>query len=173
MIVRMAMAAVAVAGLFGAAPAARAAGQSFEVICPIEVSDGSGECGGGDGGGTGGGGVSPTYVLQGVIQNQGYETGPGGGKRVKIRGYSRLANMSNDRVDADFISVRCNAYDNLGGYTTDYDEESNGALVDVHFASNFVYGMSTYRRITVVCVHNATKGVNTYSSTSTAEIDIP
>lgn len=168
MIVRMAMAAVLVAGLFGVVPEASA--QRFEEICPIDT-----ECGGdGEGGGSaGGGGTAPTYVLQGVIQNQGYETGPGGGKRVKIRGYSRFADVNNNRVDADFISVRCNAYDALGGYTTEYDDESNGALVDVHFASNFVYGVSNYRRITVVCVHNATNGVNNYSATSTAEIDIP
>lgn len=167
MIVRTVMAVALAAGLVGAAPAASA--QSFEENCPIGT-----ECGG-EGGGSGGsgGGTAPTYVLQGVIQNQGYESGPGGGKRVKIRGYSRFADVNNNRVDADFISVRCNAYDALGGYTTEYDEESNGALVDVHFASNFVYGMSNYRRITVVCVHNASNGVNSYSATSTAEIDIP
>ncbi|UYB54003.1 hypothetical protein OCJ37_08750 [Xanthomonas sp. AM6] len=113
-------------------------------------------------------------MLQGVIENQGYESdnGPGGGKRVKIRAYSRFANASNDRVDADYINVRCNAYDQIGnGYTTEYDSENGGALVDVHFASNFVYGI--YRTITVVCAHHATFGVNTYDTTSNAQFTIP
>lgn len=170
MIVRTVMAVVLVAGLVGAVPAAKAAplAPSFEENCPIGT-----ECGGdGEGGGSsGGGGTAPTYVLQGVIQNEGYESGPAGGKRVKIRGYSRFADVNNNRVDADFISVRCNAYDALGGYTTEYDEESDGALVDVHFPSNWIYG--AYRKITVVCVHNATNGVNTYNATSTAEFTIP
>ncbi|MEL4890018.1 hypothetical protein PQU63_01180 [Xanthomonas protegens] len=128
------------------------------------------ECGGGGGGG----GSTPVYTLQGVIQNQGYESDgrPAGGKRLKIRAYSRFANANNDRVDANYINVRCNAYDQIGnGYTTDYDEEGNGALVDVHFKSNFVYGI--YRKITVVCTHHAEYGANTYDATSNAEIEIP
>ncbi|MDQ1092893.1 hypothetical protein QE400_002306 [Xanthomonas sacchari] len=136
-----------------------------------EVSADNGiECGGGGGGG----GSTPVYTLQGVIQNQGYESDnrPAGGKRLKIRAYSRFANANNDRVDARYINVRCNAYDQVGnGYTTDYDEEGNGALVDVHFTSNFVYGI--YRKITVVCTHHAEYGANTYDATSNAEIEIP
>ncbi|KMM74833.1 hypothetical protein DYQ93_00170 [Xanthomonas sp. LMG 8992] len=136
-----------------------------------EVLQGDAEasCGGG-----GGGGSTPVYTLQGVIQNQGYESDnrPAGGKRLKIRAYSRFANANNDRVDARYINVRCNAYDPYGnGYTTDYDEEGNGALVDVHFTSNFVYGI--YRKITVVCTHHAEYGANTYDATSNAEIEIP
>lgn len=136
-----------------------------------EVLQGDAEasCGGG-----GGGGSTPVYTLQGVIQNQGYESDglPAGGKRLKIRAYSRFANANNDRVDANYINVRCNAYDQIGnGYTTDYDEEGNGALVDVHFKSNFVYGI--YRKITVVCTHHAEYGANTYDATSNAEIEIP
>ncbi|MDQ7758415.1 hypothetical protein RAB70_12150 [Xanthomonas sontii] len=135
-----------------------------------EVLQGDAEasCGGG------GGGSTPVYTLQGVIQNQGYESDgrPAGGKRLKIRAYSRFANANNDRVDANYINVRCNAYDQIGnGYTTDYDEEGNGALVDVHFKSNFVYGI--YRKITVVCTHHAEYGANTYDATSNAEIEIP
>jgi hypothetical protein len=137
---------------------------------PCEI--GSDNCdGGGDGGG---GGTGPTYVLQGVIQNQGYETDPHtGGRRVDIRGYSRLADASNNRVDADYINVRCYAYDALGGWTTDYDSENNGALVDVHFASNFVTGIGGYRTITVNCTHHATKYGVAYDTTSTAQITIP
>lgn len=138
---------------------------------PVEnVSFGDG-CDGGDGGG--GGGTPPTYVLQGVIQNQGYDSDPHvpHGSRVNIRGYSRLADANNNRVDADYINVRCYAYDPLGGATTDYDSENNGALVDVHFSSNFVYG--SYRTITVNCTHHATKYGIVYDTTSTAQITIP
>lgn len=141
------------------------------MACSTEIEEGPGSCGYQP---PGSGGSTPVYVLQGVIENQGYESdnGPGGGKRVKIRAYSRFANASNDRVDADYINVRCNAYDQIGnGYTTEYDSENGGALVDVHFASNFVYGI--YRTITVVCAHHATFGVNTYDTTSNAQFTIP
>ncbi|MET9252922.1 hypothetical protein [Streptomyces sp. NPDC003717] len=146
---------------------------AVDVECPIEIGDGCG--GGGDGGGGGGGGGAPSYVLQGVIQVEGYTNAPNGqpGRRVEIRGYSRLANASNDRVDADYINVRCNAYD-FNGYTTDYDSENGGALVDVHFASNWVYGVGpTYRTITVSCTHHATKYGVDYDTTSTRQIVIP
>jgi len=124
--------------------------------------------------GEGGGGTPPTFFLQGVIENQGYQTDPNGyGRRVDIRGYSRLADANNNRVDADYISVRCYAYDALGGWTTDYDDEYNGALVDVHFASNWVYGIGGYRTITVNCTHHATKYGVVYDTTSTAQINIP
>ncbi|MGW6746136.1 hypothetical protein ACWGDX_36275 [Streptomyces sp. NPDC055025] len=137
--------------------------------CPID-SDTCG--GGGDGGGGGGGGTTPSYVLQGVIQQQGYDSNANG-RRVNIRGYSRLADSGNDRVDADFIEVRCNAYDALGGYTTSYDSENNGALVDVHFSSNFVYGIGPYRTITVQCTHHATKNGISYDTISSTQIAIP
>jgi hypothetical protein len=141
------------------------------LIPQCDIGDDS--CGGGDGGSTGGG-TAPAYVLQGVIQNQGYETNPYTyGRRVDIRGYSRLADASNNRVDADYINVRCYAYDALGGWTTDYDSENNGALVDVHFASNFVTGIGDYRTITVNCTHHATKNGVVYDTTSTAQINIP
>ncbi|MFI6228357.1 hypothetical protein ACIBCR_13715 [Micromonospora echinospora] len=145
---------------------------AFDVICPIEVGDGS--CGGGSDPGGGAGGGYTTYTLQGAIENQGYETS-GYGKRVKIRGYSRFADSSNNRVDADYINVRCYAYDMLGGYTTGYDSENNGALVDIKFASNYVYGVAGggYRTITVTCSHYAEKNGVQYNATSNTQIDIP
>ncbi|MEU3460355.1 hypothetical protein ABZ721_10400 [Streptomyces sp. NPDC006733] len=157
------------AGLVGAGLVAAPAHATVNPPCPVDS-----DCGGGDSGGTGGGGggTPATYVLQGVIQNEGYETS-GQGRRVKIRGYSRLADANNNRVDADYINVRCSAYDALGGYTTDYDSENGGALVDVHFASNFVYGYSSYRTIRVNCTHQATKNGVAYATTSTSIIDIP
>lgn len=95
-------------------------GQAIPVDCDPENMT----CPGGGGGGT----TPPpvVYNLQGVIQNEGYESYQTG-RRVKIRGHSRLANASNDRVDADYINVRCYAYDALGGYTADYDSENGGA----------------------------------------------
>ncbi|MFE0590280.1 hypothetical protein [Micromonospora echinospora] len=144
---------------------------AFDVICPIEVGDGS--CGGSGDTGGGNGGYT-TYTLQGAIENQGYETS-GYGKRVKIRGYSRFADSSNNRVDADYINVRCYAYDMLGGYTTGYDAENDGALVDIKFASNYVYGVAGggYRTITVTCSHYAEKNGVQYNATSNTQIDIP
>lgn len=140
---------------------------AFDVICPIEGCSG-------EGGGGGGGGDPITYTLQGVIQNEGYEYESNGpGKRVKIRGYSRFADPSNDRVDADYINVRCYAYDPLGGNTTKYDSENGGALVDVKFESNPVYGVGGYRRITVTCTHYAEMNGVQYNTTSNAVIDIP
>lgn len=168
--VRRALAGLAmIAALAGTGLAAAPAQATVTPPCPIDS-----DCGGGGdtGGGGGGGGTQATYVLQGVIQNEGYESS-GQGRRVKIRGYSRLADSGNDRVDADYINVRCSAYDALGGYTTDYDSENNGALVDVHFASNFVYGIGGYRTITVSCTHHATKNGIVYDTTSTAQINIP
>ncbi|WP_017912794.1 hypothetical protein [Xanthomonas sp. SHU 166] len=137
-----------------------------------EVLQGDAEasCGGG-----GGGGSTPVYTLQGVIQNQGYQTenGPAGAKRVVIRAYSRFANASNNRIDADYMNVNCKAYDVYGHSGSDYDEERNGALVDVHFKSPWVLGYGTYRKITVVCTHHAEYGANTYDTTSNMEIQIP
>lgn len=134
-----------------------------------------GEEPGGGGGGGGGGTIPPppTYTLQGVIQNQGYEYQPGPARfgRVRIRGYSRFANANNDRVDADYMEVRCFAYDPNSNYTTDFDSESNGALVDVHFSSPFVPGGSIGIRVN--CTHYATFRGVTYNSTSTAQIFVP
>lgn len=140
--------------------------------CQITPED---DCSGDGGGGGGGGGTGPVYVLQGVIENQGYDFDPNvpHSGRVDIRGYSRLADANNQRVDADYINVRCYAYDASGGWTTDYDSENNGALVDVHFASNWVYGIGSYRTITVNCTHHATKYGVVYDTTSTAQITIP
>ncbi|UZW61936.1 hypothetical protein [Lysobacter enzymogenes] len=148
--------------------------QAQEICLPeLNPQDSAQSCGGDPGGGGGGGGT-PGYVLQGVIQNEGYTTEGAvpGGKRLKIRAYSRLADASNDRVDAHYINVRCNAYDPYGpGYTSDYDEENNGALVDVKFASNSVQG--EFRTVKVVCTHHARFGFLTYDTTSSAEIVVP
>ncbi|WP_121401006.1 hypothetical protein [Micromonospora sp. M71_S20] len=118
----------------------------------------------------------PAYNLQGVIQNEGSEVHPDGylhGRRAKIRGYSRLATWGNDRVDADYINVRCFAYDALGGYRTDYDSENGGALVDVSFVSNYVTGSTpAARTITVSCTHHATKNGVTYETTSSTAIQL-
>ncbi|MGC4808794.1 hypothetical protein [Micromonospora sp. DT233] len=167
---------VAIALLACLASAGTVAGpaHAWDVECP------AGECGGGDGGGGGGGGTtppSPAYNLQGVIQKDDeghdgawpYRTGG-----IKVRGYSRLATWGNDRVDADYINVRC--YANVLGYsTTDYDSENGGALVDVHFWSPIVPTSGVpapSRTVTVNCVHHAVKyGVN-YDATSTAQFVI-
>ncbi|MGW1059094.1 hypothetical protein [Micromonospora rubida] len=142
--------------------------------CPIE------ECGGGGDGG-GGGPVtppsSPAYNLQGVIQLE--ETGHEGAwplrtGGVKVRGYSRLATWGNDRVDANYINVRCFA--NVLSYSTqEYDSENNGALVDVHFWSPTVpvSGVPVQSRtVTVNCVHHAEKYGVSYDTTSTAQFVI-
>ncbi len=175
---------VIVAGIAGmlAAPLPTYAAGADVNLCevnpePLKGSDPSSFCGGGGTGGGGGGTTpppppppAPTYTLQGVIQNEGYESNAYG-RRLRIRAYSRFANQNNNRVDADYINVRCTAFDQLGGSTTDYDSENNGALVDVHFNSNFVYG--AFRTITVSCTHNARNGAITYDSTSTTQINIP
>lgn len=132
-------------------------------------------------GGGGGGGTppAPAYTLQGVIElekyghegNWPYRTGG-----VKVRGYSRFANASNNRVDADYINVRCYANTLTGYSTTDYDSENNGALVDVHFWSPTipVTGVSPeFRTITINCVHHATKNGVNYNTTSTRQFVIP
>jgi hypothetical protein len=140
---------------------------------PIENVTLAADTCGGDGGG-GGGGTTPTYDLQGVIQTEYYQYDSNHiGRRVHIRGYSRLADASNNRVDADYINVRCYAYDALGHSSTDYDSENNGALVDVHFDSPWVSGIGGYRTITVNCVHHATKYGVVYDTTSTTQINIP
>ncbi|MEV6690978.1 hypothetical protein AB0M35_05845 [Micromonospora sp. NPDC051196] len=132
-------------------------------------------------GGGGGGGTppAPAYTLQGVIELEKYGhegSWPYRTGGVKVRGYSRFANSSNNRVDADYINVRCYA-NTLSGYsTTDYDSENNGALVDVHFWSPTipVTGVSPeFRTITVNCVHHATKNGVSYNTTSTRQFLIP
>jgi hypothetical protein len=117
---------------------------------------------------------APVYTLQGVIQNEGIDSDPNGvphAKRVNIRGYTRFADASNNRVDTDYINVRCYATDQLGQQTTDYDSENNGSLVDVHFASPWVYG--EFRVITVTCTHTGRRGSTDYNTTSTVQITIP
>lgn len=117
------------------------------------------------------------YNLQGVIQDEGYESdgGIGQGRRVKIRGYSRLANASNDRIDADNIYVQCFAHDAIFGHppTSEADSEDGGALVDVHFDSPWVYGVANFRVITVNCTHTARKNGINYTATSTRQITVP
>lgn len=171
--VRRTLTGVALLAAFAGAGLMTAPAHAHAELCEITIDDNT--CSGdGGGSGGGGGGTGPAYTLQGVIQNQGYETNPyTGGRRVDIRGYSRLADANNNRVDADYINVRCYAYDALGGWTTDYDSENNGALVDVHFASNFVTGIGSYRTITVNCTHYATKYGVVYQTSSTAQIDVP
>ncbi|HYN93939.1 MAG TPA: hypothetical protein VES42_08835 [Pilimelia sp.] len=116
--------------------------------------------------------TAATYTLQGVIQNEGYQN-QYPGARVKIRGYSRFANASNQKVDADRITVHCYAHDALGGYTDEYDIDNDGGLVDVNFASNWVFGYGVYRIITVNCFHHATNNGVTYDTNSSVQIAIP
>ncbi|AGL16578.1 hypothetical protein [Actinoplanes sp. N902-109] len=169
-----------VAGL-GATGLAAAPAQAFPVCpdMPVETDATIDDCGQPGGGGGGGGGTAPVYTLQGVINleksaNEGtwpYRTGG-----VKVRGYSRLANAGNDRVDADYINVRCTAASPLGYTTTDYDSENNGALVDVTFWSPIIptSGVpAAIRTITVTCVHHADKNGVAYDTTSSAAYVIP
>ncbi|WP_432906949.1 hypothetical protein ACQP1S_14220 [Micromonospora matsumotoense] len=139
-----------------------------------------------DGGGSGGDPVPPTptsppgpaYNLQGVIQLEsvGHEGNwplrVGG---IKVRGYSRLATWGNDRVDANYINVRCSATA-LAYVTNDYDSENNGALVDVTFWSPTVpvTGVPVQSRtVTVRCTHHAEKNGVNYDAISTAQFVIP
>ncbi|MFI0795882.1 hypothetical protein ACH4OY_24830 [Micromonospora rubida] len=140
--------------------------------CPTE------ECGGGGGGEGPVTPPSPAYNLQGVIQLEatGHEgSWPFRSGGVKVRGYSRLATWGNDRVDADYINVRCFA--TVLSYTTQEDDsENNGALVDVHFWSRIVpvSGVPVQSRtVTVNCVHHAEKYGVSYDTTSTAQFVIP
>ncbi|MFJ6199022.1 hypothetical protein [Micromonospora sp. NPDC092111] len=137
-----------------------------------------------DGGGGGGDPVPPppppppAYNLQGVIQLEGtgHEgTWPLRRGGIKVRGYSRLATWGNDRVDANYINVRCSATV-LGYSTNDYDSENNGALVDVTFWSPIVpvTGVPVpSRTVTVNCTHYAEKNGVNYNATSTAQFVIP
>lgn len=125
-------------------------------------------------GGTGGGGgtpTGPTYTLQGVIQHQGYDYSSGGFRHAKIRGYSRFANQNNDRVDADYIEVRCYAYGPTGN-TMDYDSETNGALVDVHFYSSGHPPIGGSGIVNVQCTHYAEFNGVIYNATSSSQIFI-
>lgn len=152
------------AALVGTALAAAPAQATLNPPCPIDQ-----DCGGETGGSTGGGGGTPqTYTLQGVIQHN-KDLTDGQGRRAEFRGYSRLADADNNRVDADYINVRCYARD-FAGYTTDYDSENNGALVDVTFQSNTLYG--ALRTITVDCVHHAEKNGIVYDTTSTLQYNV-
>ncbi|WUH90264.1 hypothetical protein OG900_09235 [Streptomyces sp. NBC_00433] len=143
---------------------ATAPAQAARPYCTTDPEDHP--CGGGTGGG---GGTPPVYTLQGVIQHD-HDENAGVGRRAVFRAYSRLADSGNNRVDADYINVRCYAYDQLGGYTTDYDSENNGALVDVTFASNSIPG--ALRTITVNCTHYAEKNGTSYNTTSTMQYSI-
>ncbi|WP_027343278.1 hypothetical protein [Hamadaea tsunoensis] len=142
-----------------------------EPDCPLDG------CGGGELPPPPGGGGGPTYVLQGVIQkiDEAHEGAwPSRLGTIQIRGYSRLANANNDRIDADYINVRC--YANVLAYsTTDYDSENNGALVDVHFWSPKVptSGVpAASRTVTVTCSHHAEKNGVSYDTTSSAQFVI-
>ncbi|WP_030488154.1 hypothetical protein [Micromonospora chokoriensis] len=176
MFTRTAQAAIALMVGLSVAVASAAPAQAWLPECPID------DCGGGEGGGGGGGGggtpPGPAYNLQGVIQLE--EVGHDGAwpyrlGGVKVRGYSRLANQSNDRVDANYINVRCST-SVLSYSTNDYDSENNGALVDVHFWSPTVpvSGVPVQSRtVTVNCSHHAEKNGVSYDTTSTAQFVIP
>ncbi|MDC8012747.1 hypothetical protein [Tahibacter soli] len=151
------------------ATAPRPAHAQFQEPCTIDNPD---SCNfpppGGGGGGTP---TGPTYTLQGVIQHQGYEYSSGGFRHAKIRGYSRFANQNNDRVDADYIEVRCYAYGPTGN-TMDYDDETNGALVDVHFYSSGYPAIGGSGIVNVQCTHYAENNGVVYNATSSAQIAI-
>ncbi|WP_329108719.1 hypothetical protein OG792_08745 [Micromonospora sp. NBC_01699] len=150
--------------------------QAWLPECPIDSECGGG--GGGEGGGGGGTPPGPAYNLQGVIQLE--DTGHEGAwplrlGGIKVRGYSRLATWGNDRVDANYINVRCSATV-LSYSTQEYDSENNGALVDVHFWSPTVpvTGVPAQSRtVTVTCIHHAEKNGVNYDTTSTAQFVIP
>jgi hypothetical protein len=135
--------------------------------CSPDIEEGPGSCGYQPPGG--GGGNPPRYVLQGEIQNQGYEDGSNRSKFLKIRAYSRFADQNNDRVDADYINVRCTAFGVVGG-ASDYDSENGGALVDVHFGVGPIAPGMIGVPVTVQCTHHATYGTTTYDTTSTSTI---
>ncbi|SCL67167.1 hypothetical protein [Micromonospora peucetia] len=174
MLRRTAIVGIALLATLAGTGAMAAPAHAWDVICPI-----GDECGGGGDPGTGPGvpPPAPAYTLQGVIQHEGEEhqgAWPLRQGRVKIRGYSRFANSSNDRVDANYINVRCSA--TVLGYTNnDYDAENNGALVDVHFKSPMVpvSGVPVQSRtVTVTCIHYAEKNGVSYDATSTAQFVI-
>ena len=143
----------------------------LQELCSVDNPDACNSpppIGGGGGGGTPAG---PTYTLQGVIQQQGFSYSSGNFRHAKIRGYSRLANQNNDRVDADYIEVRCYAYGPTGT-TMDYDDETNGALVDVHFYSSGHPPIGGSGIVNVQCTHYAEFNGVTYNATSSAQIAI-
>lgn len=166
---------VLMAGLavpFAAMP--RVAHAQFQLPCTINAEGEQDSCDStppGGGGGGSGGGTQATYTLQGVIQHQGNDRDSGGGVHAKIRGYSRFANQNNNRVDADYIEVRCYAYGPTGT-TMDYDSETNGALVDVHFYSSGYPPVGGSGIVNVQCTHYAEHNGVTYNATSTAQIAI-
>jgi hypothetical protein len=162
----LALAASLVAALATAPTPAHA---QFVQECTIDNPD---SCNNNPGGGGGGGGTpAATYTLQGVIQHQGYDYSSGGMRHAKIRGYSRFANQNNDRVDADYIEVRCTAYGPTGN-TMDYDSETDGALVDVHFYSSGYPAIGGSGIVNVQCTHHAEHNGVTYDATSNAQIAI-
>lgn len=164
------LALVLVAGLAASlATAPRSAHAQFQEPCTIDNPDScnSNPPGGGSGGGT----TGPTYTLQGVIQHEGYEYSSGGFRHAKIRGYSRFANQNNDRVDADYIEVRCYAYGPTGT-TMDYDSETDGALVDVHFYSSGYPAIGGSGIVNVQCSHHVEHNGVTYDATSASQIFI-
>lgn len=152
------------------ATAPRTAHAQYQEPCTIDNPD---SCNNFPPGGGGGGGGTPaaTYTLQGVIQHQGYEYSSGGFRHAKIRGYSRFANQNNDRVDADYIEVRCYAYGPTGT-TMDYDSETDGALVDVHFYSSGYPAIGGSGIVNVQCTHHAEFRGVTYDATSSSQIAI-
>lgn len=147
-------------------------GSAAATICEIQpIGEEGGETCGEPGGGGGTGGAPTVYTLQGVIQHQGYENDSGGGRHAKIRAYSRFANPNNDRVDADYINVRCYAYGPTGT-TTDYDSENGGALVDVHFYSSAYPAIGGSGFVNVQCTHHAEFNGVSYDTTSSQQINI-
>lgn len=166
------LAAILMAGLAGSFAAAPGLVQAqLQLPCTIGADGEQNFCNGDPGGGGGGGGTQATYTLQGVIQHQGNDRDSGGGMHAKIRGYSRFADQNNNRVDADYIEVRCTAYGPTGT-TTDYDDETNGALVDVHFYSSGYPPVGGSGIVNVQCTHHAEHNGLSYDATSTTQIFI-
>lgn len=149
------------------ATAPRCAHAQFQEPCTIDNPDACNPPGGGGGGGS----TGPTYTLQSVIQHEGYEYSSGGFRHARIRGYSRFANQNNDRVDADYIEVRCYAYGPTGN-TMDYDSETDGALVDVHFYSSGYPAIGGSGIVNVQCTHHAEFRGVTYDAASSSQIAI-
>ncbi|WP_217809736.1 hypothetical protein [Micromonospora sp. NBS 11-29] len=178
---RTVRAVVALASGLAASAMAVTPAQAIPVEPPCPIGDDG--CGGGSEppppGGGGGTPPAPAYTLQGVIdlEKYGHEgSWPYRVGGVKVRAYSRFANAGNNRVDADYINVRCYANDAYGHSTTDYDSENGGALVDVTFWSpvNPVTGvLPQFRTITVTCAHHATNNGVNYDTTSTRQFVVP
>lgn len=167
------LAAILVASLAASLAAAPAfVHAQFQLPCTLNADGSTDSCDNEPPGGGGGGGTQATYTLQGVIQHQGNDRDSGGGMHAKIRGYSRFADQNNNRVDADYIEVRCTAYGPTGN-TTDYDSETNGALVDVHFYSSGYPPVGGSGIVNVQCSHHAEHNGVTYDATSTTQIAIP